>query len=288
VKANGHIPRSSVRPVRWILIAALAWVIIPAAASARPEIASHWRDREITVDGQDAEWSEARTYVKDAKMSIAAFNDDEYLYLCIMTNDQQVLRQAMMQGLTIWLDPDGGKDKEFGVRFPIGMRGDPSMRVPMPQEAEPDTAEFHERFGQATTEIEIIGPEKDQTRRMPVNAVVGIDATLNMLPEGFVYELRIPLVQTDDHPFAVGIDRTDEIGLGVEIPAQEFDRSKMERPQGMGGRGGFGGGPPGGMGGRGGPGGGSMPERPKPVDTWCKMKLAANPGAATDLENSSE
>src|SRR5262249_60643297 len=53
----------------------------------------------------------------------------------LTTGDRDVERQIRLEGLTVWFDPAGGKEKAFGLRFPLGFlhgQGPDAGGVPAP------------------------------------------------------------------------------------------------------------------------------------------------------------
>ena len=113
-------------PWKRTLFSYLTIIIIISATSlvgcGGQELASTWRDREVTIDGVDAEWENAVTWVEDKNVAIGLLNDGEYLYICLASIDFQRVRQMVGSGLTVWFDPQGGKEKTFGINFPLGMQ----------------------------------------------------------------------------------------------------------------------------------------------------------------------
>ena len=74
-------------------------------------------DREIIIDGNYDDWSGQMQFLEKDKISVGLMNDAEYLYISLVTNDRQIRSQMMFMGFTIWLDPQGGNKKTFGIRF---------------------------------------------------------------------------------------------------------------------------------------------------------------------------
>jgi uncharacterized membrane protein YgcG len=98
-----------------------------------------------------------------------------------------------------------------------------------------------------------------------------------------VYELRVPLVQDEKHPHAIGMDVSEPIGIGFETA--ELDREQIREKMGggmpSGGRGMPGGGEKGGggkSGGRGSRGG----EAPRRLELWTKVELASGNAFAAE------
>jgi hypothetical protein len=262
------------------------------------ELASTWRDRGVMVDGQDTEWEGALAYLSDENMAIGMMNDEQYLYLCVATVDSRLVRQVVGSGLTIWFDPRGGKKKEFGINFPLGMAlssgdSDIGIRPALGSlEGGPDPEKIREMLEASAKEMAIIGPGENERRLMPVAGSQEVKVKLGYAGGKLVYEMRIPLVRDLEHPDAIGLEDGDNIGLGFETAEIDMGDMKGRMRSGMGS-----GGPPGGgmrggemrgggggMRGGGAPGGrgpgGGMPER---LQLWTKVLLASTESAALTL-----
>jgi uncharacterized membrane protein YgcG len=240
------------------------------------ELESNWLDREIIVDGQSDDWLGAMMYMEDQNISIGIFNDENFLYICMIAEDQFVRNQVMRQGVMLWFDPSGGKKETFGIRFPIGMQpGD----VPMGRRGdEQDPERFRQARRRSMTELEILGPGKGEQERMPIEEAKGIEINVSPSSGMLVYELKVPLTHSEDHPYAIGAKAGSLIGIRLETP--KMARQRMGGRGGMGGKGGMGGGRSG-MGGKGGMGGGMRgggmgPQMPKPLKVQAVVQLASN------------
>jgi len=247
------------------------------------ELSSRWRDFEIMIDGIDDEWGGATIYAAKEKVSLTMLNDSNYMYIRINTRDRQVHAQVLGMGFTIWFDPDGGKDKTFGIHFPLGKQ---SIEMPMGPGGYAMNQEdrLEKMLAKLKDEIEIFGPGEEDIYRISFSEAEmhGINVRLGYLSGNLIYELKVPLVHDDDHLFAIGIntagiDTSTVIGIGFETP--ELDREEMKKnmeEKGMGMPPGGQGMPPGGM--RGGemPPGGMRggPEMPERLQLWTIVKLA--------------
>jgi hypothetical protein len=97
---------------RTIALAALA-----LACASPPQLDSRWPAPAIAVDGAYTEWS-GRLVRIDGERSVAlgAANDDQNLYLCMVTRDLDVQTLIERLGFTLWIDPKGGTAKQIGFR----------------------------------------------------------------------------------------------------------------------------------------------------------------------------
>jgi hypothetical protein len=246
------------------------------------ELTSTWRDREVTVDGLDAEWQGAVSYIEKENIAIGLLNDEDYLYICLATVDARRVRQILGSGLTLWFDPEGGKEKRLGINFPLGKqlsREDMDReKMPMPREEMPDPERLERMVEESAQEMVILGPGKNEHRRMPVYGSEQIQVKLGYSGGKLVYELRVPLIQDEQHPDAIGLGEGQFVGVWFETAEidREMMRERMRDQMGgkmpPGGRGMSGGGMRGG-GMRGGPmPGGAMTER---LELWTKVELAS-------------
>jgi hypothetical protein len=272
-----------------LMIAVAAGGVLLAAK--RERIESHWRDRDVVIDGDNGEWAGPLHPVEENHpIMTAAMNDGQFLYVVLSTSDLAARRQIMRQGLIVWFDPSGGDKKHFGVKFPVGVlpdeagRGRGGRRAPGggrpsgdPGSGDPAQPDQPAQL-EPTNRLEVYGPEKDDAHSFVTDMAPGIAVKVGQVQGYLVYELKVPLARTADWPYAIEAKPGAVIGFGLETP-------KIERPsgEGRGGMGGFGG-RGGGMGGRGGMGGhrgGSggndrQSEQPKPLKSWATIQLAAN------------
>lgn len=249
------------------------------------ELESTWKDRDIELDGKGGDWLGAKYYFEDSAISVGLINDAQYLYVSLMTENPMIRTQIMGQGLTVWLDPKGGKNKTFGIKFPVGRQepGRDGERMD-PRDMMDETAreKMMQKMQESMTELEILGPDEKVLEKLDIENAKGIDVRMRNAAGTFVYELRVPLIASEKNPYAVGVEPGDVIGVGFLAP-----KMQMQRPRGMRGMGGMPGGggmmPPGGSGGMGGmPGGGMRRLMPQELKIWAKVQLAE--GALLQLQ----
>jgi hypothetical protein len=264
----------------------LGLLLLPGCGST--ELASHWRDADVAIDGINTEWNENTVYVEDPGVVVGVSNDDDFVYLCMMTSNREVQRQVILSGLIVWLDAENDKNKDFGIRFPLGMReaGVPPPDTSSDRTGKPDVPDLKKLFEEhvsSNDEFEIIGPAGMGVRRVHASEAQGVEVKAGFSRGALVYELKVPLGRRDaDRHYAVDSRPGATIGVGLESP--ESDRGNVRDrmgggPGGIPPRGGPGGVGDGTFGGRGGgmrgPRGGGQPERPEPFGVWAGVHLAA-------------
>jgi len=270
------------RLLAWSFILFLLTILFVACGQF--QLSSIWRDREVMIDGKHNDWLNAMMYFEKENISLGLLNDESFMYICMIVEDPIIRNQIMRQGFTLWFDPVGGKKRNFGIKFPIGMseediqmRGMREEDVPIkPRRGEQDPERFMQAPMRQMTELEILGPGKDESVRIPIDEAKGINVTINSSSGTLVYELKIPLSQDEQNPYAIGAKSGSSIGIRLETP--KISRSNMRRGMaggmpGGGGRGGMPGG--GGMGGGGMRGGGMRPQMPGPLKVKAIVQLAS-------------
>jgi hypothetical protein len=95
-------------------VANLRRILLPLALAllagcAATTMDSRWRDREVVVDGQDAEWDAARFWFEESHAAVGLMNDRDYLYLTVALTDPYLEARILRQGFTVWVDPHGGR-----------------------------------------------------------------------------------------------------------------------------------------------------------------------------------
>ena len=233
------------------------------------ELNSNWRDREITVDGKNDDWLGVMYYFEDSNISVGLLNDEKFIYICMIVENPLIRKQVMRQGFRLWFDPEGGKERTFGIKFPIGRQVRGLARGRGEREQNPER--FQEAFEKSMTELEILGPGKDVRNRMLVEEAKGIEIDVEASSGMLVYELKVPLLHSEQHPYAVGAKAGDSIGIGLETP--KIDRKAIRKA--MSGKTGErmpGGGRGGGVGMR----GGRRPQMPNGLKIWAAVQLASD------------
>jgi hypothetical protein len=267
---------------------------VSVAASEKPRFASQPRDGAITIDGRFDDWPGNLQPFEAAPVAVQFLNDKDYLYMRLTASAAAERRQILRQGFTVWFDPAGGTKKHFGIRYPVVERG---------------SAEGGERSGgfggyggrrggergggeggdavndpHPGDRIDVLGPGKDDARMLTRDHAPGIDVAIREDQGTLQYELKIPLLKTDEHPYAIEVVAGKAVGVGLESGKSQERFSVGPGGGGFGG-GGFGGGiggRGGGMGGRGGGmrGGGRDRESAgaaKPMKGWGTLTIAAAP-----------
>jgi hypothetical protein len=251
---------------------------IPLSAAQRPHIVSQLRDGAIVADGRFDDWYGSLQPLADHPLSVQILNDSDFLYLRLTASDAATRMQIVRLGFTVWFDPAGGTKKVFGIRYPAVERGEAEGPggfggFGRGRGREPAAGE---REAEAPGDrVDILGPGKDDARSLTRDHLSGVEVGIHAEQGLLQYELKVPLLRTGEHPYAIGTQPGRTIGLGLETGKMQQRRFGEERGGGYGGTGGRGGGigrHGGGEGRRGEEGRGFQP--PKPVKVWATVAIA--------------
>jgi hypothetical protein len=260
---------SNFKTVRGISILFLIILVVFFNGCKEPvDIHSKWLDKKIVIDADDADWVNY-PFFYDVKSSsgIGLYNDDKNLFIYFQTTDKDLIRQISGQGVFLWFNKTGKKDKELALFFPSKRK--------VQQGATPDE------------ELKILSSEKDKGYKCNLEKAkkLGIEVKYSIDDRGrFIYELKMPIVETANTAFVAEASDTNNIGMGF-ITGEEKGRSHPH-PGGMD-RGGMDRGPmdngnmqrnemPGGMGERSMPDEG-MEKSGKSFEIWFNVTLASKP-----------
>ncbi|MBM3298350.1 MAG: hypothetical protein FJY85_00135 [Deltaproteobacteria bacterium] len=228
-------PRSSSQTLSSVVLSMVICVLFEGCAGAL-QLASPWSDHTVQIDGVLSEWSDSSAFVRKGDLKLGVMNDDEFLYFCLTSTKAEVGRQVMFRGITVWFDPNGGEKKTFGIRFPIGPE---RIGMPMrPGRPEREDTRAGSADPQALAELEFLGPTENDRQRIPRLFGQGLEVDLKSTPNGFVYELKIPLVYSSKHPYALETHAGGLIAVGVESNVAERGpgAERAAGPSGTGGR----------------------------------------------------
>lgn len=279
-----------------LLSSVLAFTLVAEAKDS--ETNSIWTPSTITLDGQRTDWpGNSISSLPDVKgASFGVCNDSQNVYVMLCFQNDQWARVIKMGGLTVWLDPQGKKKKQFMLKLVGGPGWEEIMkasgRSPRPNQRTPsdsDQENGRERMRRSDTVFTCMQKDYLEEKAIPINGKEGPAAAFAVDKGFFVYEFSVPLRESSVLYYGLGAQPGQAISVGLVWG--DIDRSNMggqrnetgfqmgDRP----GRGGFGGGGfPGEMGRGGGRregGGEGQRQMPQKEEVWLKARLASTESA---------
>ncbi len=268
--------------IRPLLSITLLVALSGSGCSSTKTLQSEAPASALTIDGRVDDWGGALAPMEGERFSLGVRNDGEFLYVALLSRDEGVTRQIVRDGLILWFDPAGGKEKTFGLRFPLGLTAlqPPGERSGGPRGGQQDPEAMRERFEASLADLQVLGAD-GKSRRVAVGSLPGVLLRARLDHGTLLYEMQLPLQRSEAFGEAVGVAPGAVVGLGFETPEADREalRGTMAGRGAPGGLGEMGGGRRGGMGGgmRGGqrPGGGRGAFAPaEPLKLWTRVELA--------------
>jgi hypothetical protein len=283
------------KPKQLLLTLILLFVLNMAIPACAKDIkaGSPWAAQPILLDGQITEWPEgSANFLQEQNAVVRVANDSSRIYVALAFRNPQWAMMIHSNGLTIWFDGTGKKNKNFMVKLVDGPPLDRILELTDDKkesatEMPPEMAgQMPGREGKAEKGLFCAQKGFLFEKPIPLDGSQGPAAGFGFNNSFFVYEFSVPLCPSDVRYYGLGATSGQTVSIGLIWGG--FDKAKMSHegppsggmdgqgpPGGMGGGGGRSGGMRGG-GSRGGPPG-KMPggDMPKKQEIWLKAKLSA-------------
>ena len=239
------------------------------ACSSSQQVTSIKNNSDIKIDGEQSDWKQL-TNMKGENISFGFSNDENNLYLSMITNDRSKIMNILGGGLEVWIDPGTSEDK-IGIRYPekpdpaemmeeMRKQGPPDFKIE--QQGRNENKELDpmmKNFLDKQKELYVLDDNGNVIKSYPIDSK---DYQLNLKVDrsSLCYELKIPLGKK---PF-LNLKNGANINVDFQSGEIEIGPGNMNRPGEMSGEGNRPGNPPmgggnpppgGGPGGFGGPGG---------------------------------
>ncbi len=228
----------------------------------------------IDIDGNASDWGTNLKYLSDEHLAVGISNDDDYLYLCLTTNDIIRAMPLFAGGFTVWIENENHDENTIGIKYPMHNIVNESGIMVNPEEfRKGGRGMMIDRMIRNQDEIRILNKDNFPVTVISTSDSSGLTARLGFNNDRFVYELRVPLKIDENNKYGLSAMAGDKLLLKFET--QEPDRGNFN---GEGREGRIR--PPGGMGSfpGGGRRGGMRPEGPEgrsfePIDFSVEVTL---------------
>ena len=255
-------------------------LIFGISGCSEPSINSLWQNSEIKIDGSSIDWAGSLNYYEDEKIAIGISNDNDFIYFCLATSDNDKIMRILRTGFTVWLDPQNSDGETIGIQYPIkrfdNEMMDGNRRDLKGQENIGDRLKnMISKFKVEQNEVLIVNQKNFPLNAYPLENETGLEVKIDYTMHQFVYELKIPLANNSQNPVYTDVLPNEKVSVGFETGAidqpEKKSRSNMEKSGGDGMSGGGRGGN------RGGGRGGKMESvqnNMDPIEFWIEVKLA--------------
>lgn len=82
-----------------------------------------WTTDSVLVDGELGEW-EINLFKTKSNLTYGVKQNDDFVFVAVSTDDERLLKKALLFGMTIWIDTRGKKNKTQGILYPKGLLDD--------------------------------------------------------------------------------------------------------------------------------------------------------------------
>jgi hypothetical protein len=102
-----------------IILIAFVTVVFAATGFAKDDpVDSQWAAAPASIDGMNTEWGNIpMNQYKKTKVEYAFMNGQDNLFILFIFKDPKYLSSINWTGLTVWLNDEGKKKKDLGIRF---------------------------------------------------------------------------------------------------------------------------------------------------------------------------
>lgn len=234
----------------FLLIFVSLIIIILTAGCKELIVSSHWISQPVTIDGQIDDWGDLPvSYFKDQDAVVAVCNDSSRLYLQFRTKNADWARTIKMSGLTVYVDNQGKKNKDFYLKFtggpdnPLfhGLQGNDSVKVR--QDIPP---EMRDRIKNKKPELICFDKKRYLDKQIPMSGSEGPAVGFGSEYGFYIYEFSVPLHKSTVNDYGIEATPGQKMSIGL-VWGDKKDFRKNNKPhdfnsgEGMRGEGGEGG-----------------------------------------------
>lgn len=182
-------------------------------------IESTWAATPVNIDGSNNDWEgDTLTFFKKAQVDYGFRNDSENLYvLFIFKEPRKFMSTINDTGMTIWLNTEGKKKKNYGIKFSTKTVSADNyiallekMMGPMPEEKKKEI--------KSKPTYRIFHNEVIDKKGKPASITSGPTAPLFNYGgrKILMYEFRIPLKRDEGQPVGIGTEPGKTVKIGFE------------------------------------------------------------------------
>lgn len=177
---------------KMLLILPLFILIIFAGCGTTPELIST-TPNNISIDGNAADWGANLKYFPDEKAAIGVSNNNQYLYLCLTTNDLGSIMPMFAKGFVVWLENEKS-DSSIGIKYPLhNIVNEAKIMINPEAFQEKGRGMMLKKIIDEQNEIRILNKDNFPVTSIPTSDSSGLTARIGYNNDQFVYELRVPI-----------------------------------------------------------------------------------------------
>ncbi len=195
-------------------------------------VTSHWVSQPPPIDAKLTDWQQAKpVFIADSSLKIMAENDGTNFYLGLSTDDPEYQEYFRRSGITLWIDPQGGKSKRVAVYFPASTYA--RFNTNRGGFWQSYTAEEKDRavkhLSNLRRGIMVVNNSTDEYRDFPGVEPQGFAAAYAWPENLLIVEVRIPLQYQSDFLTLNLPEKQQQVGIGIGMGG--LVRREFEPPE---------------------------------------------------------
>lgn|GEM_PF-5907074 len=208
---------------RWVFFALSFAAMLVSGCGSIPLLKSTWLDHDLALGPDTKDWPGGLSAVGDM-VSVGTSNNRDWLFLALVVQDFKntddnppYAHSLAANGLTVWVDPQGGDHKTFNLSF-RGMEGTRSGSANQGKtggsDDRPDQALSSDLASNGLT----LTDEKGKSLKTTAQALqaYGFEIRTSYSGGRFIYVMKLPLHPVENSPFPSGLAKSQAVGFGFE------------------------------------------------------------------------
>jgi hypothetical protein len=103
-----------------ILALLISGVVFNSGCSHTLAPAGHFQDQAVVIDGNMGDWTlPLRFSNPEYSMQYSVTNDDKNIFICVYSKNEAFQKRMLKNGMTIYFDAKGEKNKNCALNYPI-------------------------------------------------------------------------------------------------------------------------------------------------------------------------
>lgn len=174
--------------------------------------------KNITIDGNQEDWNGKLKYFEDEQVAIGFQNDEENLYLCLVSSNKSNTMEIMTLGLTVWFEPENGEET-IGLQYPKQMdriARHSQMGKSQNQNNNSDLKMTINTMMQNQGEFVLVDEDKEILYASPIGSNDGYEIKIGAVNRQFVYEAKIPIGNNSQAQMPIDIFPDEKFSIEFE------------------------------------------------------------------------
>jgi hypothetical protein len=118
----------SINPrITWAMVISSGFTLALAGCAHKLAPQGHYQTTPVVANGIPDDWSLPLRFSNAAyTFQYNVTNDNQNVYVCILSRDETTILRMLRAGMTIYFDPKGDKNKDIGLHYPLRKQPDPA------------------------------------------------------------------------------------------------------------------------------------------------------------------